>query len=207
MRPSTSPTIATSTSSWKSSSYPEPTRCTRFMVTPRTSRAICARKACGRRRSRLRNSWRWRYEAYRQNAPLAQCPAGAQDGAPQVRVAGGRIAEPREQQIQPRRQQNTRMQLHLFFVPPCAERAAGHLDDHLDDGAAVQVAALGFGDRDPLGQIVEQLDGFIVLVQRCVAEHARAIQRHLPPTPDLAPHTPPSLTPAQCAQSVYPVMA
>src|SRR5260370_26476001 len=254
MRPSTSPIIAISTTSWRSSSYPAPTRCTRFMVTPRTSRAICARRACGLRRSRLRNSWRWRYERkpagfpssagrlrrracffsrgcdFRNiyskrrlegmlarvrrpgkarptgNARLAEGPARAQHGAPQVRVACGGIAQPRKQQVQPFRPQDGRVELHLFLLPSRAERAASDLNGHLSDGAAIQVAALGFGNRDPLGQIVEQLEGFVVLVQRSVAEHTGAIERQRRRTADLAAQAAPSLTRVHSAQSVYLVM-
>jgi len=68
------------------------------------------------------------------------------------------------------------------------------------------MAAFGLRDRDPLRQVVEQLDGFVVLMKRGVAEDTNAIEGQRGRGTDLAAHAASTLARVQRAQSVYLVM-
>jgi len=98
------------------------------------------------------------------------------------------------------------MELQLLLVPSRAECPTANLDYNLGDWPAIEVAALGFGDGDSFGQIVEKLDRFVVLVQRSVAEDACAIERQRGRAADLAAQAASSLAGVKRAQSVYLVM-
>src|ERR1700736_4451790 len=181
MPPSTYPITATSTSSWRSSSGREPTRCTRCTVTQRTSHATSAGAACARRRSKRRNNSRWRYErkpaGFLLSAPLAQGPAGTENRPAKVGVARGRVAEARQQEVQPSGEQHRWMELALLLV-----------------------------SGNSLDQVIEQLERVVVRVQRRVAEHAHPVERQRRRGADSAAHTASTLIRFQRAQSVYLVM-
>ncbi len=98
------------------------------------------------------------------------------------------------------------MELELFLVPSRAERATANLNDHLGDRAAIQVGALGLRDRDVFGEILEQLDRLVVLMQRGVTEDTHAIKWQRRRGADLAAQPAPALARVKRAQSVYRVM-
>src|SRR5207245_11281041 len=98
------------------------------------------------------------------------------------------------------------IELQLRFCPSSPERAPVHLDHHLGDGTAIQVAAFGFRDRDPLRQVVQQLVGFVVLMKRGVAEDTNGIEGQRGRGTDLAAQTACTLSRVQSAPSVYLVM-
>src|SRR5205823_9894448 len=76
-----------------------------------------------------------------------------------------------QEQVAPGGQLDRRRQLQQVVLEAGAEAASVEVDRQLRDRPPVQVAALGLGDRNPLGQVVQQLDRLVMIDQRRVAEN------------------------------------
>lgn len=109
--------------------------------------------------------------------PSSQCPAGSENGAAQVRVGSRRVAQPGEQQVDPRGQMHRRLELQDVFLPGGPEAPASNIHYQFRDRAAVQVTALDPGDRNPLREVVEKLLRVVPVRNRRVAENAGSVER------------------------------